>query len=572
MLFSPTIEGDRSMKYMLMMNTPGGGPYQIASWPQKDIEAHIAFMSTSRKKLSAAGELVGAEGLSGPDQAKLVRAGARRRADHRRRLPRVQGVPGGLLDRRRRDAGARYAIAAEASAAPGPGGKPLNMPIEVRQVMSGPPSRLDAVIPRLDNSAQDLLRDLAPQVLGVLAPPLSRLRRLRGRGAGSAHRRGDAVADPGHARQPAGLADHASRRAGSPIRSAPTPRGAARAAGGEPDSGRRADRARCRRRRRQRAGRNARPLLHVLPSGAVAGVAGRADAARGRRPDDGEIARAFFVPEATMAQRLTRAKQTHQVGRRGLPELHAPPIARPPAGRAQVLYLDLQRGLHGERRRRALRASICRAKPFASPALLDQLLPDDPEVGGLLALMLLTDARRAARTGPNGELIPLDEQVRIALGPRGDRGRRRSSSSERSREARIGPYQIQAAIAALHDEAPSTRRHRLAADRRALRLCCFAFDDSPMVALSHAIALAMVDGPAAGSPRARRRSPSDPRIATHHRLDAARAHLLERAGDHAEAIELYRRAAERTTSTPERNYLLLHAARLAETGSSGVAP
>ena len=127
------------MKYILMMNVPNGGPYQITSWPEKDIKAHIAFMHALNKKLDASGERVGAEGLASPDQAKLVRAGKDGR-------PVTDGV---FAETKEFLAGywivdvespeRAYAIAAEASAAPGPGGAPLNMAIEVRQVMSGPP-------------------------------------------------------------------------------------------------------------------------------------------------------------------------------------------------------------------------------------------------------------------------------------------------------------------------------------------------------------------------------------------------------------------------------------------------
>lgn len=124
------------MKYMLMMNTPGNGPYQIASWPKQDIEAHIAFMVQFANKLSAAGELAGAEGLAGPDQAKLVRAGSRGEPITDGVFPESKEFLAGYwivdVDTPER----AYAIAAEASAAPGPGGKPLNMGIEVRQVMS----------------------------------------------------------------------------------------------------------------------------------------------------------------------------------------------------------------------------------------------------------------------------------------------------------------------------------------------------------------------------------------------------------------------------------------------------
>lgn len=127
------------MKYMLMMNTPGGGPYKIAEWPRKDIEAHIKFMGTFAKKLSAAGELAAAEGLAGPDQAKLVRAGKDGEAITDGVFPETKEFLAGYWIVDVESPERAYAIAAEASAAPGPGGKPLNMAIEVRQVMSGPP-------------------------------------------------------------------------------------------------------------------------------------------------------------------------------------------------------------------------------------------------------------------------------------------------------------------------------------------------------------------------------------------------------------------------------------------------
>jgi predicted RNA polymerase sigma factor len=174
--------------------------------------------------------------------------------------------------------------------------------------------------------------------------------------------------------------------------------------------------------------------------------------------------------------------------------------------------------------------------------------------------MLLTDARRAARTGPNGELIPLDEQLRSRW------NQERISEGKRILEralaqGAVGSYQVQAAIAALHDEAPSTEATdwpQILALYDVLRC-----HDSPMARLSRAIALAMVNGPAAGL-AALGELAVDPRLSTHHRLAAARAHLLERAGHHAEAIDEYRRAAQRTTNTPERNYLLLRAARLSD--------
>ena len=190
-----------------------------------------------------------------------------------------------------------------------------------------------------------------------------------------------------------------------------------------------------------------------------------------------------------------------------------------------------------------------------------QLLPDDGEVAGLLALMLLTDARRAARTGPDGELIPLDEQDRTLWDRARDRRRRRARQPRRCRGARSAPYQLQAAIAAVHDEAAraeDTDWPQILALYGVLK----RMSDNPMVTLNHAIAAAMVHGPRAGLALLATLD-ADARLAGHHRLDAVRAHLLERAGDRDAAIAHYRAAAERTTSLPERNYLITQAARLA---------
>lgn len=127
------------MKYMLMMHTPSGGPYQIASWPITDLKAHIAFMKDFVGQLSAAGVLVGAEGLAGPDQAVRIRAGASGEPVTDGVFPESKEFLAGywIVDVESPDRA--YAIAAQASAAPGPGGTPLRMAIEVRQVMSGPP-------------------------------------------------------------------------------------------------------------------------------------------------------------------------------------------------------------------------------------------------------------------------------------------------------------------------------------------------------------------------------------------------------------------------------------------------
>ncbi len=127
------------MKYMLMMNAPGGGPYQIAAWPPEDIRAHIAFMIDFSRRLGESGELVAAEGLAGPDEAKRVRAGDDGAPITDGVFPEAKEFLAGYWIVDVESPERAYRIAAEASAAPGPGGKPLNMPIEVRQVMSGPP-------------------------------------------------------------------------------------------------------------------------------------------------------------------------------------------------------------------------------------------------------------------------------------------------------------------------------------------------------------------------------------------------------------------------------------------------
>jgi hypothetical protein len=130
------------MKFMLMMNTPGGGPYSIGRWPKQDIQAHIAFMRRFAKKLGESGELVGAEGLAGPEQARLVRAGSDGSPVTDGVFPEAKEFLAGYWIVDVESVERAYAIAAEASAAPGPGGKPLNLAIEVRQVMSGPPPDL----------------------------------------------------------------------------------------------------------------------------------------------------------------------------------------------------------------------------------------------------------------------------------------------------------------------------------------------------------------------------------------------------------------------------------------------
>jgi predicted RNA polymerase sigma factor len=192
---------------------------------------------------------------------------------------------------------------------------------------------------------------------------------------------------------------------------------------------------------------------------------------------------------------------------------------------------------------------------------VQRLLPNHAEVGGLLALMLLTDARRAARTGAGGELIPLTEQNR-ALWNQNQIAEGIALLTSALAKGSVGAYQLQAAIAAVHDEAAraeDTDWPQILALYDLLK----RMSENPMVMLNHAIAAAMVDGPPAGLELLAKLD-TDGRLKGHYRLDAVRGHLLEMAGDLAAAIEHYRIAANRTTSLPERNYLLMQAARLIE--------
>jgi RNA polymerase sigma factor (sigma-70 family) len=270
-----------------------------------------------------------------------------------------------------------------------------------------------------------------------------------------------------------------------------------------------------------------------------------------------EIATAFMVPEATMAQRVSRAKATVRAS--GVP--FALPTEAERAARLgpvlQVLYLVFNEGYVTSAGPALHRADLS-DEAIRLARLLRALLPGDGEVAGLLALMLLTDARRAARTGPAGELIPLDEQDRA----RWDRGLIAEGVAlveHALSRGPVGAYALQAAIAALHDEAAhaeDTDWPQILALYGVLE----RMSDNPMVALSRAVAAAMVHGPAAGLARLSALD-GDARVRGHHRLDAVRAHLYEMAGDAERAVVHYRAAAERTASVPERNHLLTRAAR-----------
>ena len=273
-----------------------------------------------------------------------------------------------------------------------------------------------------------------------------------------------------------------------------------------------------------------------------------------------EIARAFLVPEATMAQRISRAKA--RVKDAGATFELPPPDERDERLNVvlHVLYLVFNEGYTSTSGPDLQRADLA-DEAIRLTRAVHRLLPDSAEVAGLLALMLLTDARRAARTGPNGELVALADQDRSQWD--------RAAIAEGVElvtatlpTGPLGPYQLQAAIAAVHDEAET------AADTDWLQVLAL-YDvlarvaPNPMVTLNQAVARAMVLGPEAGLELLATLD-GDDRIADHHRLHAVRAHLHELAGDLDAAHAGYRRAARRTLSAPEQRYLEAKAAALGE--------
>jgi RNA polymerase sigma factor (sigma-70 family) len=275
-----------------------------------------------------------------------------------------------------------------------------------------------------------------------------------------------------------------------------------------------------------------------------------------------QIAAAFLVPEATMAQRISRAKQAIKAS--------DVPLSVP-AGEAErgdrlravlhVLYLIFNEGYAATQGDQLTRPDLS-GEAIRLARWLRRLLPDDPEVAGLLALMLLTEARRPARTSPGGELVPLAEQ---------DRGRWDQAlvgegvalvtGALAAGGKAVGPYQLQAAIAAVHDEAKDVD----ATDWPQILALYDLLDrvaPNPVSSLSRVVAVARVHGPAAGLD-ALAGLESDRRVAGYHRLLATRAHLLGLAGQHGPAASAYREAARRATSVPERRYLSRMAAEQA---------
>jgi RNA polymerase sigma factor (sigma-70 family) len=272
-----------------------------------------------------------------------------------------------------------------------------------------------------------------------------------------------------------------------------------------------------------------------------------------------EIATAFLVPEATMAQRISRAKQ--RLKSDGVRFELPPEDERTERLRVvlHVLYLIFNEGYTASSGENLQRGDLTR-EAIRLARELHRLLPGNGEVAGLLALMLLTDARRAARTADDGGLVPLAEQDRS----RWDRASIAEGIALITRalaSAPIGPYQLQAAIAAVHAEAPTAEDtdwpQILALYELLVRLA-----PNPIFTLNHAVALGMARGPQAGLERLAALD-GDERMRSHHRLEAVRAHLLELAGDAEAARAAYLAAARRTTSLPEQRYLDDRAARLA---------
>jgi RNA polymerase sigma factor (sigma-70 family) len=273
-----------------------------------------------------------------------------------------------------------------------------------------------------------------------------------------------------------------------------------------------------------------------------------------------EIACAFLVPEATMAQRISRAKNTIRAS--GVP-FEQPTTRRERAERLRavlhVLYLIFNEGYTSSAGPQLNRVELS-SEAIRLARCVHALLPDDPEVAGLLALMLLTDARREARTSPDGELIPLPNQDR-SLWNHEEISEGVSLLTTSLSRGSVGPYQLQAAIAAVHDEAARAEDTDWP-QILALYELLGRMSDNPVVKLNHAIAAAMVQGPSKGLELLAILD-SDPRMSGNHRLEAVRAHFFEMAGDHEAAIRCYRSAASRATNIPEQNYLLMQAARLA---------
>ncbi len=269
-----------------------------------------------------------------------------------------------------------------------------------------------------------------------------------------------------------------------------------------------------------------------------------------------QVANAFLVPEATIAQRISRAKQ--RIKASPVPFRMPTPDEEPASVRTvlHVLYLIFNEGYVSSTGSELQRTDLA-DEAIRLTRMVHRVLPDDAEVAGLLALMLLTDARRPARTNPEGELIPLAEQDR-ALWDRGLIAEGVALVDGAVAKGRVGEYQLQAAIAAIHDRAPR------AGDTDWTQILALyglleQMTGNPVVTVNRAVAAAMAHGPSAGLSVL---DALDQQLSGHHRLHAVRAHLLEMAGDYEGAATHYRIAASRTTSLPEQRHLATQAARL----------
>jgi RNA polymerase sigma factor (sigma-70 family) len=269
-----------------------------------------------------------------------------------------------------------------------------------------------------------------------------------------------------------------------------------------------------------------------------------------------EIASAFLVDEATMAQRISRAKRRIEAS--GEPFRLPRPEERPARLRMvlHVLYLIFNEGYTSSAGSELHRTELS-DEAIRMVRMTHRVLPDDGEVAGLLALMLLIDARRPARTTADGELVPLAEQDRT-LWDREQIAEGTAILDGAMGKPPVGEYRIQAAIAAVHDRAERAEDTDWT-QILALYGLLEQLTDNPVVTLNRAVAVGMAEGPAAGLVVV---DSVDERLAGHYRLDAVRAHLLEMLGDTEGAIEHYRAAANRTTSLPEQRYLSMKAARL----------
>ncbi len=272
-----------------------------------------------------------------------------------------------------------------------------------------------------------------------------------------------------------------------------------------------------------------------------------------------EIAHAFLVPEETMTRRITRAKQ--RINESGVPFRMPPEPERPQTLSAvlHVLYLIFNEG-YASTSGPSLHRSDLASEAIRLTRMVHRLLPDETEVAGLLALMLLTDARRPARTGPAGALIPMAEQDRglwnaayIAEGV--------ALITDALPRGAPGSYQLQAAIAALDDEASSAEETDWP-QIVALYELLLQISDNPVVALNRAVAIAMARGAEEGLELLDQLQ-ADERIAADHRFHAARAHLLEMVGQYVAAHDAYLAAARRATNLPPQRHLHLRAARIA---------